>query len=91
MPAWVLRIPSIDDNCDPAVCWATVCPVLLRVCDALLALFCTVLPMETSDCKASLAAPMLAVMLVMVSVKAEMFASCERAAIAKPSLTPMPA
>src|ERR1035441_2172287 len=40
---------------------------------------------------AVLATPMLVLMLVMVSVKAEIFAICDRAAIAKPSLTPMPA
>src|ERR1700693_4398954 len=47
--------------------------------------------MLTRACSAVLATPMLVVMLVIVSVNAEMLASCDRAAMANPSLTPMPA
>ena len=87
----MLRIPSIDDSCAVAVCWAMVCPALLSVCDELLALFSTVVPISAIDCSAVLATPMLVVMLLMVSLNAEMFASCERAAMANPSFTPIPA
>jgi hypothetical protein len=47
--------------------------------------------MSTSDCSPVLAMPMSVLMLDMVSVNAEIFESCERAAIANPSLTPIPA
>ncbi len=68
-----------------------VCPPLFSVCMVELAALTMVLPMSTIDCSAVLATPMLVLTLVMVSVNAEMFESCDRAAIAKPSLTPIPA
>ena len=55
------------------------------------ALPCTWPEICDNDCSAVLAALMIVLTLVMVSPKAEMLASCERAAMAKPSLTPMPA
>ncbi len=68
-----------------------VCPALVNACDELFALFWTVVPILTIDCSAVLATPILVLMLLMVSLNAEMLASCERAAMANPSLTPIPA
>ena len=67
-----------------------VCPVLLMVCGVVDASFCTEVAMLDSDCNAVFSALMVVLTLVMVSPKAEMSESCCRAAIAKPSLTPMP-
>ena len=68
-----------------------VCPALFRFCDELFALFSTVVPISTIPCSAVLAMLMLVLTLPIVSVNAEMFANCDRAAIANPSLTPIPA
>ena len=46
--------------------------------------------MLDSDCNAVLAALMVVLTLVIVSVNAEMLDSCDRAAIANPSPVPMP-
>ena len=86
-----MRIPSIDPSCEAAFCCAMVWPELLSACEEALAAFCTCAPISTSDCSAVLVTLIVVLILVMVSVKAEMFDSCARAAIAKPSLTPMPA
>ena len=66
------------------------CPALFKVCIELFALFRTVVPISTIDCSAVLAMPMVVVMLLMVSLNAEILASCDRAAMAKPSLAPIP-
>ncbi len=84
-------MPTIEDSWDVAVCWAMDCPALFNACDELFALLSTVVPISTIDCSAVLAMPMLVLMLLMVSLNAEMFASCARAAMANPSLTPIPA
>ena len=68
-----------------------VCPVLSRSNDPEEAPLCTCEPMLDKVCSAVLAAEMIVLTLVIVVPKAVMFASCARAAIAKPSLTPMPA
>ena len=86
-----MRIPSIEESWEYAVDWAMVCPLLFKVCIVLLAALTIVFPMSTIDCSPVLAMPMSVLMLVMVSVNAEMFESCDRAAIANPSLTPIPA
>ncbi len=67
------------------------CPALFNACDEPFALLSTVVPISTIDCSAVLAMPMLVLMLLMVSLNAEMFANCVRAAMANPSLTPIPA
>ena len=84
-------MPTIEDSSDSAFCWPMVCPVLVRFCGLAAALLCTCPPVSDSDCSAVLAAPMMVLTLVIVLPKAEMFASCDRAATANPSLTPMPA
>ena len=68
-----------------------VCPELFKVCSVLLALLRTVCPISTIDCSPVFAIPMLVLMLLMVSVNAEIFASCPRAAMANPSFAPIPA
>ncbi len=84
-------MPSIEASDELAVCCAMLWPALLSACDELFALFFTVAPISTIACRAVLATPMLVLMLLMVSLNAEMLANCDRAAIANPSLTPMPA
>src|ERR1700691_76702 len=58
LPAWVLRADSIDDSCEIAVTCPAVCPLLLRVCEPLLAAVSTLLLEVTSDCNTVLAALM---------------------------------
>ena len=84
-------MPTSEDNSDSAFCCPMVCPVLVRFCGDAAALLCTCPPVSDSDCSAVLAAEMTVLTLVMVSPNAEMLASCDRAAMAKPSLVPMPA
>ena len=84
-------MPTIEESSDAAFCWPMVCPLLVRFCGVAAAALCTWPAVLDSDCSAVLAAEMIVLTLVMVSVNAEIFASCDRAAIAKPSLTPMPA
>ena len=86
-----MRIPTIDANSAAAFSWPMVCPVLSSVAGVAAAALCTWLPMLDNDCSAVLAAEIWVPTLLMVSVKAEMLASCDRAAMAKPSLEPMPA
>ena len=90
LPTWVLRIPTIDDSSVCAFCCAMVCPVLLRACGVLAASLCTCPLMLDSDCSAVLAASMVVLTLVMVSVNAEIWDNWDRAAIANPSPVPMP-
>ena len=66
------------------------CPFAVRFCGVADALPCTWPETCDNDCMAVLAALMIVLTLVMVSPKAVMLASCERAAMAKPSLVPMP-
>src|ERR1700729_2959733 len=49
LPAWVLRIPTIDDSSVCAFCCAMVCPVLLRACGVVAASLCTCPVMLVSD------------------------------------------
>ena len=53
-----------------------VCPVLFMFCGVVAASLCTCVPISDSDCNAVLDADMVVLTLVMVSVNAEMFASC---------------
>ena len=66
-------------------------PVEVRFCGDDDALLCTCDEMVDSDCSPVLAAEMIVLTLVIVLPNAAMLASCERAAIANPSSTPMPA
>ena len=85
-------MPTIDESWDAAFCCAMVCPLLLFTFWAVAAAeLWTELAVCDSDCSAVLAAEMIVLTLVIVVVNAEMLASCDRAAIAKPSSTPMPA
>ena len=85
-------MPTIDESWDAAFCCAMVCPLLLlRFCAVAAAELWTELAVSDSDCSAVLAAEMMVLTLVIVPPKAEMLASCDRAATANPSLTPMPA
>ncbi len=84
-------MPTIDDISDSAFCWPIVCPLPVRFCGVAEAALCTWLVVSDRDCSAALAALMMVLTLVMVSPKAEILDSCVRAAIAKPSFTPMPA
>ena len=82
----------IEESWDTAFCCAMVCPLLLlRFCAVAAAELWTELAVSDSDCSAVFAAEIFVLTLVIVVVNAEMLASCDRAAIAKPSLTPMPA
>ena len=84
-------MPTIDENSATAVCCPAVCPALFNACDPLFAAVCNCAPMSDSACSAVLPTWMLVLIFVIVSVYAAMLESCVRAAIAKPSLTPMPA
>ena len=79
------------DRFDDAVCCPVVCPLLVRFCGVAEAPLCTWPPILDNDCSEVLSAPMTVLTCVMVSENAEMFDSCARAAIAKPSSGPMPA
>ena len=68
-----------------------VCPLLVRFCGFAAAELWTELAVCDSDCRAALAAEIIVLTFVIVVVNAEIFESCDRAAIAKPSLTPIPA
>jgi len=57
-----LRIPSIEESCEVAVCWAMVCPAVFSVCDELFELFWIFLPISFIACSTVLATPMLALM-----------------------------
>jgi len=83
-------MPTTADKSDNAFCWPMLCPFADRFCGAADALPCTWPETCESDCSAVLAALMIVLTLVMVSPNAVILASCERAAMAKPSFTPMP-